>query len=106
MSILNQLADIVRIITNRSDAMTVPEMTEALTELGSAGITPYPADIAVIERTASVVVIPSGVTHIHKDMFNQWEGTLTDIVCGFSEGAVSGAPWGAPSSVRIHYLES
>lgn len=106
MTILNQLADIVRILTKRSDNMTIPEMTEALTELGSAESIAVPADIAVIERTASVVMIPAGITHIHKDMFKQWEGTLTDIFCGFAEGAVSGAPWGAPSSVNIHYMEA
>lgn len=106
MNILNQLADIVRILTKRSGVMTIPEMTEALTDLGNSGSTAVPADIAVIERTASVVMIPAGVTHIHKDMFKQWEGTLTDIFCGFAEGAVSGAPWGAPSSVNIHYMEA
>ncbi|MGF0039132.1 leucine-rich repeat domain-containing protein, partial [Victivallis vadensis] len=43
------------------------------------------------------ITIPSGVTSIGDNAF-QGCTNLTDIYCGFAEGAVSGAPWGAPES--------
>ena len=48
------------------------------------------------------VTIPSSVTSIGDNAF-QGCTNLTDIYCGFAEGAVSGAPWGAPESTTIHY---
>ena len=57
---------------------------------------------SLIERTATSITIPSGVTSIGDNAF-QGCTNLTDIYCGFAEGAVSGAPWGAPESTTIHY---
>ena len=79
---------------------------------------------SLIERTATSITIPSGVTSIGDWAFSGctgltsitipnsvtsigsgvfWNCTrLTDIYCGFAEGAVSGAPWGA-SNATIHY---
>ena len=48
------------------------------------------------------IVIPSSVTSIGGGAF-QGCTNLTDIYCGFAEGAVSGAPWGAPDTATIHY---
>ena len=45
--------------------------------------------------------IPSSVTSIGDNAFGACTN-LTDIYCGFAEGAVSGAPWGAPLAT-IHY---
>lgn len=45
--------------------------------------------------------IPAGVTAIGASAFSGCTN-LTDIYCGFASGAVSGAPWGAPSAT-IHY---
>ena len=50
----------------------------------------------------TAVTLPSGVTSIGKYAFRHCTN-LTDIYCGFSEGAVSGAPWGAPDTTAIHY---
>lgn len=101
MQRLQKLANMVRILSASADPMTIPEMTTALT---NATATIVPADIAILERTAEVVVIPGNITNIYKDMFAKWEGNLTDIFCEFAEGSVSGAPWGAPSTTRIHYI--
>ncbi len=46
------------------------------------------------------VTIPASVTSIGQNAFTN--STLTDIYCGFAEGAVSGAPWGA-ANATIHY---
>lgn len=46
--------------------------------------------------------IPSSVTSIGDNAFGACTN-LTDIYCGFAEGAVSGAPWGAPDTTTIHY---
>ena len=48
------------------------------------------------------ITIPSGVTSIGDNAF-QGCTNLTDIYCGFAEGAMSGAPWGAPDTATIHY---
>ena len=50
----------------------------------------------------TAVTLPSGVTSIGDYAFQQCTN-LTDIYCGFSEGAVSGAPWGASTTTAIHY---
>ena len=47
------------------------------------------------------VIIPSSVTKIASDTFHGCS-SLTDIYCGFAEGVVSGAPWGADNAT-IHY---
>lgn len=98
---LQKLADLVRLLTNRTDHMTVDSMAFSISQLSNASV---PADKAILERTASFVVIPSNITAIHKNMFKNWEGNLTDIFCMFAEGTVSGAPWGAPSTTKIHYM--
>ena len=48
------------------------------------------------------ITLPAGVTSIGRNVFSSCTN-LTDIYCGFSEGAVSGAPWGAPDTTAIHY---
>ena len=48
------------------------------------------------------VTIPGSVTSIGDSAFESCIN-LTDIYCGFEEGAVSGAPWGAPDTTTIHY---
>ena len=48
------------------------------------------------------VTIPSSVTSIGDNAFSGCTN-LTDIYCGFAEGTVSGAPWGAPDTTTIHY---
>ena len=48
------------------------------------------------------VKIPASVRSIYAAAFVECEN-LTDIYCGFAEGAVSGAPWGAPYTAIIHY---
>ena len=48
------------------------------------------------------ITIPNSVTSIGDRAFSGCS-KLTDIYCGFAEGAVSGAPWGAPSTTTIHY---
>ena len=47
------------------------------------------------------VTIPSSVTSIGPGAFSGCN-KLTHIYCGFAEGAVSGAPWGA-TNATIHY---
>ncbi len=47
------------------------------------------------------VTIPSSVTDINIYAFLGCSN-LTNIYCGFAQGAVSGAPWGA-SNATIHY---
>ncbi len=80
---------------------------------------------SLIERTATSITIPNSVTSIGSGAFYGCDSltsvtipasvttigirafsgctSLTDIYCGFAEGAVSGAPWGAPGSTTIHY---
>lgn len=48
------------------------------------------------------VTIPEGVTSIANSVFSGCK-SLKTIYCRFSEGSVSGAPWGAPSSTEIVY---
>ena len=47
------------------------------------------------------VTIPASVTSIGAGAFYGCSSS-TDIYCGFAEGAVSGAPWGA-ANATIHY---
>lgn len=49
------------------------------------------------------ITIPNSVTSIGTYAF-QYCTNLTTITCDFAEGAVSGAPWGAPSTTQIIYL--
>ena len=46
--------------------------------------------------------LPDGITSIGDIAFGDCS-SLTDIYCNFAEGAVDGAPWGAPQNVNIHY---
>ncbi len=48
------------------------------------------------------ITIPNGVTSIRSNAF-QGINKNAVITCKFAEGAVPGAPWGAPSSVKIVY---
>ena len=48
------------------------------------------------------ITIPEGVTSIGSGAFDDINANAV-INCGFSEGAVSGAPWGAPDTVTINY---
>ena len=67
-----------------------------------------PSSVTSIGRNAfnscmslASITIPSSVTSIGLSVFNACYN-LTDIYCGFAEGAVSGAPWGA-TNATIHY---
>lgn len=48
------------------------------------------------------ISIPEGVTSIGTNAFDGINANAV-INCGFSEGAISGAPWGAPETVTINY---
>lgn len=48
------------------------------------------------------VNIPDGITSIGFNAFYEINANAV-INCGFAEGAVSGAPWGAPETVTINY---
>jgi len=48
------------------------------------------------------ISIPSSVTSIRNNAFDAINANAV-INCGFAEGAVSGAPWGAPNTVTINY---
>ena len=48
------------------------------------------------------VTLPSSIESIDRLAFFS-NRSLTDIYCNFAEGAVDGAPWGAPQNVNIHY---
>ena len=50
----------------------------------------------------TLVNIPSSISTIRSNAFRNINSDAI-INCGFSEGAVSGAPWGAPSTVTINY---
>lgn len=52
-------------------------------------------------QLASVTIL-NGVTSIGNNAFNNINANAV-ITCKFAEGAVSGAPWSAPSSVKIVY---
>lgn len=103
MEILVELADVTRRLSNTTGPLSIEDITDKLLSRGPN--LPVDADIAILERTASVVRIPNTITTITSDMFKGWEGNLTDIYCDFAKGVVSGAPWGAPSTVVIHYTE-
>ena len=46
--------------------------------------------------------VPSSITAIGNNAFQNINSRAV-INCGFAENAVSGAPWGAPSTVTINY---
>ena len=48
------------------------------------------------------IYIPDNVTSIGVDAFDGINANAV-IDCGFAEGAVTGAPWGAPNTVTINY---
>ena len=48
------------------------------------------------------IYIPASVTNMSTSTFSG-SSSLTKIYCGFREGSVSGAPWGAPENVDIMY---
>lgn len=50
----------------------------------------------------ATINIPRSVTSIESFVFQNIKSDAV-INCGFAQGAVSGAPWGAPSSVTINY---
>lgn len=49
------------------------------------------------------IIIPASVTLMYSNVFTGCTN-LTDIYCLFNEGALSGAPWGAPDTTTVHYL--
>ena len=49
------------------------------------------------------ITIPNSVTSIGYGAFYNCTA-LTTITCDFAQGAVSGAPWGAPNTTQIIYL--
>lgn len=49
------------------------------------------------------ITIPASVTFMYSNVFTGCTN-LTDIYCLFNEGALSGAPWGAPDTTTVHYL--
>ena len=53
--------------------------------------------------TLEEVMLPTTITSIGTNAFNTIKNTAV-INCAFSEGTVSGAPWGAPETVTINYL--
>lgn len=72
-------------------SITIPSGVTSIGEYVFAGCT----------RLTSIT-IPASVTSIHAMAFVECTA-LTDIYCGFAEGKVSGAPWGAPDTATIHY---
>lgn len=76
----------------------IPDVTSVVVEDGitSIGTATFGGIPELID-----VVIPSSVTSIGDNAFVQCPD-LTTINCGFAEGAVSGAPWGA-SGATINY---
>lgn len=118
---MTALANAVRAKTGGSGTLSVAQLTSAIN-----GMTPGAnADLVrLIERTITSITIPAGVTTIGFAAFMMCDNlasvtipasvtsieegafdgcpALTDIYCGFAEGAVSGAPWGAENAT-IHY---
>ena len=79
---------------SRCTALTSVTIPSGVTSIGSLAFNGCTA--------LTSITIPSSVTSIVSGAF-QGCTNLTDIYCGFAEGAVSGAPWGAPESTTIHY---
>jgi len=50
----------------------------------------------------ATVNLPSTITNIGGNTFKNINANAV-INCGFAQGAVSGAPWGAPSTATINY---
>ena len=61
--------------------------------------------LQAFSRCSSLVSIsiPSSVLNIGQAAFSECI-SLETITCDFAAGAVSGAPWGAPSTTQIIYL--
>ena len=119
---LSELANEIRKIVapEGTDAMSLDDMATLL------GAAEWRNDFlkSLIERTATSITIP-GTVYIEKYAFAGCDNltsitipssfigihpaafqsciNLTDIYCGFAEGEVSGAPWGAPDTATIHY---
>jgi hypothetical protein len=55
-----------------------------------------------IEFKAKSIVVPSSITDLGANAFQGLE-YLTDIYVPWAEGEMWNAPWGAPSTVQIHY---
>ena len=79
---------------NSCTALTSVTIPDSVTTIGAGAFNGCTA--------LTSVTIPGSVTSIGGVAF--WGCmNLTDIYCGFAEGAVSGAPWGAPDTTTIHY---
>ena len=111
---LTAIADQIRARYGISGSMSIADMIRVM-NVGKS----------LIERTATSITIPNSVTSIGSNAFSHYTAltsvtipnhvtsigvgvfsyctNLTDIYCGFAEGAVSGAPWGAPDTTTIHY---
>ena len=110
---LTAIADQIRTHYGISDSMSIADMIKMITSGKSiiertASAIEIPSSVASIAdyafclyTTLNSITIPSSVTSIGDNAFGACTN-LTDIYCGFAEGAVSGAPWGAPLAT-IHY---
>lgn len=116
--VMTNLADAARARYSVSDKLTVADITDLIQGEN--------ADVAkLIDRSITKIEIPEGVTEIGKEAFRGCSqltevtlpSTITSIgenafadcdalaviYCGFTEGELEGAPWGAPENVLIMY---
>ena len=78
---------------NECTSLTSITIPDSVTSIG---------DFAFYDCTSlTSITIPNSVTNIGSNAFGHCTNLLT-INCGFAEGAVSGAPWGAENAV-INY---
>jgi hypothetical protein len=118
---LTALANAIRTKTGVTGALSLDAMANAITDYKNSTTA---TDVSFIQRTVERLVIPSGITSLKQNTFTKCYYltsiripssvvsiesyvfsdciSLTDIYCGFAQGAVSGAPWGAPNAT-IHY---
>ena len=102
------------LIERSATEITIPNGTTKIGDFGFAnysGLTSItiPNSVTSIGSSAFLncaklasITIPNSVTSIMNYAFKGINANAV-ITCKFAEGAVSGAPWGAPSSVKIVY---
>ena len=95
-------------------SITIPDSvtsigSSAFSDCGSLTSITIPNSVTSIGSSAfsncgslTSITIPNSVTSIRSNAF-QGINKNAVITCKFAEGAVSGAPWGAPSTVQIIY---